>query len=392
MSLRLTLAEPLHEDPANLSISSIACVSTEHILAALTNGTLASFTLNKEGRQTGVQFYQLLRSRQPFPTNATGVVPIHAAWGNISITRRPSPSGDNVEFVFSFQGGNKIYRTSLPPRSLVEGFFGGAPVETFASQKEAVSCVAVSKLTESHHGVLGTGSVDGVAMVWNLAHSVGDRGDPNILTVGAHASSPVHSMTFPTGNHVVVTASNDQAVRVWRVADGTLLQSLATGNVPVNVIACRDEGTSLMQGWTETTVVAGTSTGSVFCWKLTHEEATTSPEDRPIFMKVNSSANAVGGGGGGGGGSSPAMTTQHHLVAMSDHSAHAIVHLDVDRPDRTILVGGADGLIRHYKLGTRVFFLFFFFVVGIFVFTCATCANAFISHPTRSLLFRFTKR
>jgi WD40 repeat protein len=334
---------------SELSVTSIACVTTEHVLASLDNGILASYSLNKDGRQTAVQFYQLLRSRQPFPKNEQGVVPISAAWGWINITRTPSPKYDQVEFVFALQGGNKVYRTNLPTRSLVTGFFGGAPVEIFASTKEAISCLTVNT-SENRHGVLGTGSTDGVAMVWNLAHSMGDRGDPNLLTVGAHVNCSVSAMTFVKNNHLVVTASHDQAVRVWRVSDGELLQSLATGNMPVSDISCRCEGLSLVDGWTNTMIVAGTSTGSVFCWNLTHEVARTDSSGTAMFEEVverQNNNNNINGGGSEIKNDDP-MTTKSRLVAMSDHSAHEILHLHLNNND--LIVADNNGMVRHFTL------------------------------------------
>ena len=359
MALRLVLcgAPPTTPATADLSFSTIQCVSTEHILASLTDGTLCCFDLNKQGQQKNVHFYRLLRSRQPFPKNDHGVVPIYASWGFLHITRLPDRDYDNIQFVFTLEGGNKIYRTSLPQQSLVAGFFGGAPVEIFASQKEAVSCMSVS-MGPRRHGLLGTGAHDGVAMVWNLAHSTGDRGDSNVLTIAAHENTTVTSITFVEERHLFITASDDEAVRVWRISDGELLQSLATGRVPVTTLQCRYEGTSMLNGWNDTTVIAGTSTGSVFCWSLIHEAATSGSAAGGRTMGDMSENNSERSG--------PSEIssvglfeeeegiatgqTQSRLVALSDHSASGIVHVDVRRGTNEMIVGAVDGTIRTFSI------------------------------------------
>ena len=325
MSLRLVHTLSPTTNVSDLSISTLVCVGAERVLAALTDGTLAVYDINVKGIQSAVSFYKILRSKQPFPRNEEGVVAVHAAWDHLHITRKPSPSYDGIQFVFTFAGGNKVYRTSLPPTSLVDGFFGGAPVETFAVQKESVRCLTI-RMGHHRHGVLGTGSEDGVAMVWNLAHAMGDRGDSNLLTIVAHPDRPVTDMTFVRGNHLVFTASDDQAVRLWRVADGQLLQSLATGEMPVRTLGCRDEGRSVLRGMSDTLVVAGTASGSVFLWRVAHVGSGDTLED-------------VEGGGRSLLGSPmladtrrkeqedrevAELGTTHRLVCVSDHSSDEV--------------------------------------------------------------------
>ena len=308
--------------------------------------------------------FTLLRSRMPFPragrkasrddaAETTNISTVSVPWGHISIAG-PQPALEPDELTtsniyFSFRGGNKVYRTALPEQSLVGGYFGGAPVEQFAVQREPISCISlsarasgagpgkghgVSRKPWSSVGVLGTGGADGVAMVWDTAHSAGDLGEHNILTVMAHNGLPVNDMCFVAGNHLAVTASSDDAVRVWRIADGTLLQSMFTGEATVNVLRCRPQGLSLSGDKSSSIVLAGTSTGSVFCWHLEHERHM--PDGARNLAE----------------GAEPASCS-HRLVALSDHSAHSIMSI-VLLDEGHIMVSSENGDIRLFRLETQV--------------------------------------
>ncbi len=332
--------------PASASASAAAAVkraaAPEFAWDAATDADAAAAA----GSHGGAQIYSLLRSRLPFPRSGgdseSDIKPLRPAWGCICVSGPQKDRKTCSNIFFSFRGGNKIYRTSLPPRSLVSGFFGGAPVEQFAVQREPVSCLALSAAfaPESRWGapsvLLGTGASDGVAMVWDTAYTAGDRGDHNKLTVAAHAGRAVSDMVFFHGNHIMATASDDVGVRVWRVADGQLLQTLATGEVAVNHLRSRHEGLTLGGDASNSLVIAGTATGSLFCWHLTHESAPgTVHADGEVGGEVGgyssrltpgsptsslhgASAGAVAGSGSG---------CTHEMVAVSDHSAHSIVHL-----------------------------------------------------------------
>eukprot|EP00946_MAST-07B_sp_MAST-7B-sp1_P005114 g5114.t1 len=226
-------------------------------------------------RQASPAVFSLLRSRMPFPqagrrgadAEARDITTVRVPWGCLCVAGpQPTPEPDQLttsNIFFCFRGGNKVYRTALPARSLVGGFFGGAPVEQFATQREPISCVSISapaagsgpgrgqgarRKSWSAVGLLGTGSTDGVAMVWDTGHTAGDLGEHNLLTVMAHSGKPVNDIAFVAGNHLAVTASSDEAVRVWRMADGTLLQSLVTGEANVRVLRCRSQGLDMPSG------------------------------------------------------------------------------------------------------------------------------------------------
>jgi hypothetical protein len=196
-------------------------------------------------------------------------------------------------------------------------------------------------------GVMGTGGVDGVAMVWDTGHTAGDLGEHNMLTVMAHNGLPVNDIAFMAGNHLAVTASSDEAVRVWRVADGTLLQSMVTGEVTVNVLRCRAQGAGLGGHMNHSLIVAGTVTGSVFCWHVEHER----PPARQRGGVRDTTRSTAAGAKSNGGDDDAYQTKQHShkLVALSDHSAHSIIGVNLLDNGR-LMVTSENGTVRVFQL------------------------------------------
>ena len=221
-------------------------------------------------------------------------------------------------------------------------------------QREPISCVSISapaagsgpgfgqgarRRSWSAVGLLGTGSTDGVAMVWDTGHTAGDLGEHNLLTVMAHDGKPVNDITFVAGNHLAVTASSDEAVRVWRMADGTLLQSLVTGEANVKVLAAVPRG-RLSGQWTIQLLLALKLACVLLAFRTRADPG--AGRIRDVTDSTNSNQHQEDT-------ETKTKSCSHKLVALSDHSAHSITSLSLLDEGRLMAVS-ENGTVRIFRL------------------------------------------
>ena len=92
-------------------------------------------------------------------------------------------------------------------------------------------------------------------------------------------------------------------------------------------------------------IVAGTATGSVFCWHLEHEQA-PSRQRGGIRDTTRSTADIAHNENDG---APQTNFHSHKLVALSDHSAHSIISINLLDNDR-LMVTSENGTIRLFRL------------------------------------------
>ena len=255
--------------------------------------------------------YNLQQASMPMPTFSSdtsssqhlpdlyGVTEPRAMSGNW-LDFRFGRVGDQRELFLSFQNSNKVLRSklSLPSEIDIEGYVSAHPVFDFAAHAEPVTAMATKPyLTGVHQeqqAHLLTGAEDGSIILWDVGIECGDDlrtlSERTVHVIRAHEGS-VRAVCF-SGTAFYISSGDDQAIRIWRMADGVQACYFPSEKVVISKITCGltwddvDEEEFEGAGVRVPTVMiaAGSKEGSVFLWKMTQENEIQKPTIRLVGL------------------------------------------------------------------------------------------------------------
>ncbi|MCA9213149.1 MAG: WD40 repeat domain-containing protein [Planctomycetales bacterium] len=178
-----------------------------------------------------------------FSPDATSVVTTSQSgirvhrWPDLEVQQTIKPSAANLHAIAFSPDGTKLAVGGGNPSEigLVEVFFwpDGKTIATFDGHEDSVRSV-VWKNDQS----LFSTSIDREIKLWQL-----DKADA-LATLSGHSRS-VNAACFTDDGKVLVTAGDDQSVRVWTAESGTLIRSLTQHTKPVHALAMRPAHTGL---------------------------------------------------------------------------------------------------------------------------------------------------
>ncbi|HUS13407.1 MAG TPA: ABC transporter permease, partial [Chloroflexia bacterium] len=120
----------------------------------------------------------------------------------------------------------------------------GADLRKMEGHTRPVAAVAVAP---GNSGVMASGSEDHSARLWQMA-------DGAPLATLATGTAPVSTLAFAPDGGMLATAGEDHHIRLWRRADGVLLRTLEDVGATVASVAFAPDGQTLAAGLLDGTV------------------------------------------------------------------------------------------------------------------------------------------
>lgn len=187
--------------------------------------------------------------------------------------------------------------------------------------------------------MLASASWDGDVRLWWVA-------DGSLLrTMEGHTAS-VYSVAFSPDGEMLASASWDKTVRLWRVADGSLLDTLEGHTASVNSVAFSPDGTILASASTDGTVrlwrVADGSPlrmlrGNAICWAVM-EDVAFSPDGEMLASGAMDGRVRVW------------RTTDGSLLHILEGHTDWVKGVAFSPNGEMLASGSADGTVRLWRL------------------------------------------
>ena len=132
---------------------------------------------------------------------------------------------------------------------------------------------------------LASGSNDNTIRLWRVATG-------SVLKTIRGQSDSVNSVAFSPDGETLATGSNDNTIRLWRVATGFLLRTLRGHSDPVNSVAFSPDGERLASGSQDKTVrLWRVATGSVVKTMKGHDSSVNSVAFSPDGVRLASGSD-----------------------------------------------------------------------------------------------------
>ena len=117
-------------------------------------------------------------------------------------------------------------------------------LRTLTGHTSGVSSVAISP----HGGTIVSGSEDNTIKVWRLSDGA------TLRTVSGRTTSCVLSVAISPDGNTIVSGSADGTIKVWRLADGALLRTLIGHTDWVRSVAISPDGSTIVSGSVDNTI------------------------------------------------------------------------------------------------------------------------------------------
>ncbi|QDL08628.1 protein kinase [Brasilonema octagenarum UFV-E1] len=104
-------------------------------------------------------------------------------------------------------------------------------------------CIAISR----DNSTVASGSYDKTIKIWNLADG------SLIRTLTGHSDS-VYSVAISQDGQTLVSGSKDKTIKIWNLADGSLIRTLSGHSNYVNAVAISPDGQTLVSGSDDKTI------------------------------------------------------------------------------------------------------------------------------------------
>ena len=295
-----------------------------------------------------------------------------------------------VRSIAAHEGGASVVAWSASGKELFSGGAdklirrwqadSGQPLGVFGGSPAAITSISLSADGQR----LIASCLDPQVRMWDLSTTSADPAAEVAPTQSITLPAAVRSLALTTDNRRLIAGCEDGLVRLWDLASGKEMERLSghTGAV-LAVAASRDGSLAASAGADRTVRKNG----------MTIQRLIVPEEGMPTAIAFSHGGEQIYLGGAGGqvrcvsaadlasvrqfvGGNLPvraiAVGSQHKLIAAGGDDMHLRIwsaedaspqaDIDVHTPltavhfaaeDRRIVVGGADGILRHYELAVK---------------------------------------